>query len=31
MEGDLTQSSEYTTQYTDDVLQDWTPDTYIIY
>ena len=30
MEGDLTRGSEHTIQYTGDVLQNYTPDTYII-
>ena len=30
MEEDLTQGGEHTIQYTDDVLQDCTPETYII-
>ena len=30
MEGDLTWGGEHTTQHTDDVLQNWTPETYII-
>ena len=30
MEGDLTWSGEHTIQYTDDVLQNCTPETYII-
>ena len=30
MEGDLTWSDEHTIQYTDDVLQNCTPETYII-
>ena len=30
MEGDLTPGGEYTIQYTDDVLQNCTPETYII-
>ena len=30
MEGDLTQGSEHTIQYTDNVLQNSTPETYII-
>ena len=30
MEGDLTWGGEHTIQYTDDVLQNCKPDTYII-
>ena len=30
MEGDLTCGDEHTIQYTDDVLQNCTPETYII-
>ena len=30
MEGDLTWGSEHTIHYTDDVLQNRTPETYII-
>ena len=30
MEGDLTWGSKHTIQYTDDVLQNCTPDTYVI-
>ena len=30
MEGDLIWGGEHTIQYTDDVLQDYTPETYII-
>ena len=30
MEGDLTWDDEHTIQYTGDVLQDCTPETYII-
>ena len=30
MEGDLTWGGEQTTQYTDDVLQNCTPETYVI-
>ena len=30
MEGGLTQCGEHTIQYTDDVLQNCTPETYII-
>ena len=30
MEGDLTLGGEHTTQYIDDVLQNRTPETYII-
>ena len=30
MAGDLTWGGEHTTQYTDDVLQNCTPETYII-
>ena len=30
MEGDLTWNSEHTIQYTDDVLQNYIPETYII-
>ena len=29
-EGDLTSGDEHTVQYTDDVLQNWTPETCII-
>ena len=30
IEGDLTWGGEYTIQYTDDVLQNCTPETYIV-
>ena len=30
MEGDLTLSGEHTMQYTDDVLQNYTPEIYVI-
>ena len=30
MEGDLTWGGEHTVQYTDDVLQNYMPETYII-
>ena len=30
LEGDLTWGAEHTIQCTDDVLQNWTPETYII-
>ena len=31
MEGDLTLGGEHTIQYTDDVLQNYTTETYILY
>ena len=31
IEGNLTWGGEHTTQYTDDVLQNSTPETYIIF
>ena len=31
MEGDLTQGDEHTMHYTDDVLQNCTPETYVIF
>ena len=30
MEGDLTQGDEHTIQYTDDILQNYIPETYVI-